>query len=339
MSRPKVSILFFAYNHERYVEEALLSALRQDGGDFEIVVVDDASTDATRRIMEEVLKREKPPGVRVRRHYKDVNGGLLAAVNDAMALATGEVFVMMAGDDFSLPDRVERCVTVFQANPEVMAVRGGLVKTDDQGREMSPPQLCDKVESFSYENGPSLSIYAQSCPMGAAAAYRAKLFQFFGPMGAGSHGEDNCYWIRALLLGKIYHDDTVHIHWRQHATNISNFQADLKSEEWRRKHLAWMELHARLSPQWLRDIRKARQGGLIGCVRSARLSIAARREDATWALSASTLRPDGWLRWGANAMRMFAVGRFSTVVKMFKTRISASKREQDWAFWFRIRSS
>lgn len=337
--KPRATVALFAYNHEKFIEKALRSAVRQRTDYFELIIVDDASTDRTREVIEAILVDEDLSRVEVRRHYRERNGGLLNAVNEAMAMARGDVFVVMAGDDVSFPDRVERCVSVFQADSEVMAVRGGYVKIDDQGRAMSPPQLCDKVELCSYGNGHNLRIYAQSSPMGAAAAYRTRLFQFFGPIGAGSHGEDNCYWIRALLLGKVYHDDAVHIHWRQHAANISNFQADLKSEEWRRKHLVWMGLHACMSPQWLRDIRKARQGGLIGYVRSARLSIAARREDATWALSCSTLRPDGWLLWGANAMRMFAVGRFSTVVKMFKTRISSSKREQDWAFWFRIRSS
>jgi len=337
--KPRATVALFAYNHEKFIEESLRSALRQRTEPFELIIVDDASTDHTRELIEKVLATEDLSRLEVRRHYRDRNGGLLNAVNEAMAMARGDVFVVMAGDDVSLPDRVERCLAVFQAHPEVMAVRGGFVKTDDEGREMSPPQLCDKAEACSYADGPGLRIYAQTSPMGAAAAYRRGLFEFFGPMDAGSHGEDNCYWIRALLLGKVYHDDAVHIRWRQHATNLSNFQADLKSEAWRRKHLAWMELHAAMSPQWLRDIRKAYQGGRIGFIRRVRLSLAARREDATWALSASTLRPDGWLRWAAQAMRMLSVGRFSTVVKMFKKRLSATKREQDWAFWFRIRSS
>ncbi len=335
----RATVALFAYNQEKFIEESLRSAVRQRTEPFELIIVDDASTDRTRERIEAALASEDLSHLEVRRHYRERNGGLLNAVNEAMAMARGDIFVVMAGDDVSMPDRVERCVAVFQADPEVMAVRGGYMKTDDEGRAMSAPQLCDKVETCSYADGPGLRIYAQTSPMGAAAAYRRRLFEFFGPMGAGPHGEDNCYWIRALLLGKIYHDDAVHIHWRQHATNISNFQADLKSETWRRKHLAWMELHAAMSPQWLRDIRKARQGGLIGYVRSVRLSVAARREDATWALGASTLRPDGWLRWAANAMRMLAVGRVSTVVKMFRKRLSASKREQDWAFWFRVRSS
>lgn len=98
--RPSASLLFIAYNHEAFVEEALLSALRQDVATFELVVVDDASTDRTRAILEEVLARETPPGVTIKKLYKDKNGGLIAAVNDAMAMAAGEAFVLMAGTMF-----------------------------------------------------------------------------------------------------------------------------------------------------------------------------------------------------------------------------------------------
>ena len=335
----KVTVGFFAYNHEMFVEEALVAALRQRGGPYELIIIDDASTDGTREIIERTLRQADLSRIEVRRHYRDRNAGLLNAVNEAMAMSRGDIFIVMAGDDISSPDRIERCSGIFSSQPEVMAVRGGYVKIDEHGRRFSAPQCADKVALCSYDTGPGLRIYGDSSPMGAAAAYRRALFDFFGPMQQGPHGEDNCYWIRALLLGKIYHDDSVHISWRQHSATISNFQADLHSPAWRTKHLAWMELHAGMSGQWLTDIRRAKSMGRLGFRRFLFLQLAARREDATWSLSASSLRPDGWSRWGRSACRMLALGRFSTVIRMLKTRLSAAKREQDWAFWFRMRSS
>ena len=338
-ARLSASLLFFAYNHEAFVEEALLSALRQDVGTFELVVVDDASTDRSRAIMEEVLARETPPGVTIRRLYKDKNGGLISAVNDAMALASGDIFVLMAGDDVSMPCRLARSLRTFADLPSIQLVCGGCLKIDEAGRPCLSASAEKSPELFSYDDAPVTRIYGGSSPFGAAAAYSRRLFEVFGPMAAGDHGEDNCYWIRALLLGEIYHDPGCFIHWRQHAGNLSNFTAQLSDEGWRRRHLVWMEKHATMSRQWLKDIALARDARLISWLRALRLKVAALREDRTWALEASSLRQDSWDEWSARALRLLVVGRFSTAFKMLKLRFSPWRRERKWRFWAKLKSN
>lgn len=338
-ARLSASLLFFAYNHEAFVEEALLSALRQDVGTFELVVVDDASTDRSRAIIEEVLARETPPGVTIRRLYKDKNGGLISAVNDAMALANGDIFVLMAGDDVSMPCRLARSLRTFADLPSIQLVCGGCLKIDEAGRPYLSAAAEKSPELFSYDDARLTRIYAGSSPFGAAAAYRRRLFEVFGPMTAGDHGEDNCYWIRALLLGEIYHDPACFIHWRQHAGNLSNFTAQLSDEDWRRRHLAWMEKHATMSRQWLKDIALARDARLISWIRAQRLKVAALREDRTWALEVSTLRQDSWGEWSTRALRLLVVGRLSTSFRMLKLRLSPWRRERKWRFWAKLKSN
>jgi len=337
--RPAASVLFFAYNHEAFVEEALLSALRQDVGAFELVVVDDASTDRTRAIIEEVLARGTPSGVTVRRLYKDQNGGLIAVVNEAMALATGEIFMLMAGDDVSLSCRLARSLRTFVDQPSVQLVYGECERIDEAGRPY-PPAAGEKLPRFfSYDDSPMSRIYADAAPFGASAAYRRRLFDVFGPMIPGEHGEDNCYWIRALLLGEIYWDPAVFVLWRQHAGNLSNFTSQLADAGWRRRHLGWMEKHATISRQWLRDIVLAREAGHVSWVRAERLKLAAKREDRTWALEASSMRCDPWGEWLAKALRLLRVGRFSTTIKMLKLRLSPWRRERKWRFWAKLKSN
>jgi glycosyltransferase involved in cell wall biosynthesis len=332
-TRPSASLLFLAYNHEAFVEEALLSALRQDVGTFELVVVDDASTDRTRAILEEVLARETPPGVTIKKLYKDKNGGLVAAVNDAMGIASGDVFVLMAGDDVSMPCRLARSLRTFADQPSVQLVYGDCVKIDEAGRPFAAPEAGKSPQFFSYNVARLTRIYAGSSPFGAAAAYRRRLFDFFGPMGAGEHGEDNCYWVRALMLGEIYRDPACFVHWRQHAGNLSNFTSQLADEVWRRRHLEWMEKHANISRQWLKDIALARDARLISWTRAQRLKFAALREDRTWALEVSSLRRDPWGGWSAEALRLLLVGRISTTIRMFKLRFSPWQQERKWRFW------
>ena len=337
--RPAASVLFFAYNHEAFVEEALLSALRQETGAFELVVVDDASTDRTRAIIEEVLARETPSGVTVRRLYKDQNGGLIAAVNEAMTLASGEIYMLMAGDDVSLPCRLTRSLRAFVDQPTVQIVVGEYVKIDEAGQPYASSGGTQAPQFFSYDSSRMTRIYGDSSPFGAAAAYRRRLFDIFGPMGQGAHGEDNCYWVRALMLGEIYQDPACFVNWRQHAGNLSNFTAQLADPAWRRRHTEWMEKHASMSRQWLRDISLAQSAGLISWGRAQRLRFAALREDRSWAIEASSLRCDPWNEWVKRAARLLLVGRISTTWKMFKLRLFPWRQERRWRIWAKLKSN
>lgn len=332
-------MLFFAYNQEAFVEEALLSALRQDVGSYELVVVDDASTDRTRSVIVTVLARATPAGLSVRTIFKETNAGLVAAVNDAMAVASGDVFVLMAGDDVAMPDRIGRTLRIFAADSGVQLVAGECLKIDEAGRPHGPAAPARAPQAYSYDDGRALRIYAGASPFGASAACRRRLFDFFGPMGAGDHGEDNCYWVRALLLGRVYHDSACFVHWRQHSGNLSNFTSSLDEAAWRRRHLAWMEKHETMSRQWLKDIALAREAGLISWVRARRLRLAALREDRTWGLEVSTLRLDPWREWTARACKLLLVGRLSTTLRMFMLRISRGRQERRWRFWAKLRSN
>ena len=335
----KATVVLFAYNHEAFIEEALLSALGQTSQAHELLIVDDASTDGTRAVIDQVLGREAPRGMTIRKHYRPTNGGLLQAVNEAFALATGDVIMVMAGDDISMPDRLASTLKAFAADPDVMLVFGGYLRVDEQGRPLRTFSQPEKAVSYAYAGAPVTRIYGRSSPFGASAAYRTRLFEIFGPMLDGTHGEDNCYWVRALLLGKIRREPDIFIHWRQHSANLSNFSINLHCPQWRARHLTWMECHAKMSPQWLADIRHARKIQAISWLTACRLMFAAGREDRTWALNASTLREDGWPTWLVRAIKLMVHGRLSTAFRLSKMRLSAWRREREWRFWAKLKSN
>ncbi len=317
----------------------MLSALRQDAESFELVVVDDASTDRTRAIMEAVLAREAPSGVIIRRLYKDKNGGLISAVNDAMAVATGDAFLFLAGDDVSMPDRLARSLRLFAEKPLVQLVYGECQKIDEAGRPYVSSGEPKAPRQSSYAGRLIPRLYAGAAPFGASAAYRRRLFDAFGPMCDGQYGEDNCYWVRALLLGQIYWDPAIYVQWRQHSGNLSNFSVQFADQGWRRRHLEWMEKHATMSAQWLRDIRVAGAAGLVSRWLAFRIQIAALREDRSWALSASSLRCDSWGEWLMRALRLLLVGRISTTIKQALVRLSSRLRERNWRIWAKLKSN
>lgn len=314
------------------------SALRQDLDDYELIIVDDGSTDGTRAKIEAILAAGGHAGRRIKTIFHDRNQGVLAAVNAAMAQASGDVFVMMAGDDISLPDRLQRTLRIFAEAPEVQLAYGEVAFIDERGAALRPAAPCGVAQRFAYARARFGRIYAGALPCGASAAYRRRLYDVFGPMRVGPHGEDNCYWVRALLLGEIHHDPACFIQWRQHSANLSNYQPSA-GDAWRPRHLDWMEKHAGMSAQWLQDIAVARAQGLISVWRAAIVRYAAIREDATWALECSSLRPDPWGSWLRSAWKLLQVGRLSTTFRMLKLRLFRSRREKRWQVLAKLKSN
>jgi glycosyltransferase involved in cell wall biosynthesis len=94
MGKPLVTVLIDTYNHERFIEEAIVSVLAQDfpASDTEILVVDDGSTDRTPDIV-----RKFEPRVRLLRKE---NGGQASAFNAGIPEATGEIVAFLDGDDW-----------------------------------------------------------------------------------------------------------------------------------------------------------------------------------------------------------------------------------------------
>ncbi|HXM86821.1 MAG TPA: glycosyltransferase, partial [Solirubrobacteraceae bacterium] len=111
---PRVSVIMAAYNEERFLAEAVESVLAQSFADFELIITDDGSTDATPRIASSYADRE-PERVRVIR--AEQNRGKPFALNRALAVRRGELIAWLDGDDVMLPDKLARQVAVLDADP------------------------------------------------------------------------------------------------------------------------------------------------------------------------------------------------------------------------------
>jgi glycosyltransferase involved in cell wall biosynthesis len=116
MSRaPTVSVVMPAHQAEAYVDEAIRSILAQTLSDLELLVVVDASTDATQAIVEGYAERDP----RVRPFTADVRSAAHAR-NIALEAARGEFVALMDADDVALPDRLEKQVAAARAHPDVV---------------------------------------------------------------------------------------------------------------------------------------------------------------------------------------------------------------------------
>ncbi len=115
---PKISVLVPVYNGERFLAEALESVLNQSFRDFELIAIDDGSSDRTWEILHDFAFKDK----RVRIFQNDENLGLSKTLTSGFAKCSGDYFVRHDGDDISLPDRFERQVKFLDQNPSIGAV-------------------------------------------------------------------------------------------------------------------------------------------------------------------------------------------------------------------------
>jgi glycosyltransferase involved in cell wall biosynthesis len=192
---PLVSILINNYNYERYLSDAIASALEQTYTTFEVIVVDDGSTDNSLRVVDAY-------GDRVKLIAKD-NGGQASAFNAGFEASSGDIICFLDSDDLFLPDKLARVVKVFEENPHY----GWLFDTPEwfggtDGQRYAGPDVCksgtvDVRRMLSGGNSP----YIPSATSGLS--FRRQLLQQILPMPDMIRiTSDNYIKIAALYLAQ-----------------------------------------------------------------------------------------------------------------------------------------
>lgn len=115
---PKISVIMACYNGERYLAEAIGSIRAQTLKDFELIVVDDGSTDRSLEIAEGQARQD----ARIRVIRSEINRGISATRNKGIREARAEWVAMMDCDDFSHPDRLQKQMDYLAAHPDIVCV-------------------------------------------------------------------------------------------------------------------------------------------------------------------------------------------------------------------------
>ena len=119
MTAPLLSVVMCAYNEEKYIKKAIESILNQSFRDFELIIIDDLSSDQTRNIIEEFTDE------RIVVLTNDENMGPYRSANKGIAIARGEFIARHDADDMSMPDRFRLQLDILLNHPAI-----GLVSTD-----------------------------------------------------------------------------------------------------------------------------------------------------------------------------------------------------------------
>ncbi len=212
--RPLVSVIVPVHDGERFVAEAVRSALAQDVRPLEVVVVDDGSTDGTAAV---VAGLGAPEVVLVRQ----ANAGHGAAKNAGVARSRGDVLAFLDADDVWLPGKLAAQLSVLEASPEV-----GL--TVCRMRNVVDPSAADRLSPAQAERlGGTPEAWLPS-----GLVVRRRAFEAIGPFDASLRiGNDTDWFARARAAGvRSAVVDQVLLERRIHAGNDTAAVADVHDD-------------------------------------------------------------------------------------------------------------
>ncbi len=213
----KISVIIPVYNHEKYIAESIESVLNQSYKDFEIVVVDDGSTDRTPEILRDF-------GCKIK-YIRQENKGGAAALNTAIRNSTGEYLAWVSSDDVFMPTKLEDQIKFFNENPGVDLTYADFYIIDKNGeikREVHSPYYSDR-KTFVYNmlignfiNGSSV-MFKRSCI--------EKVGYFDEEM---KYHADGNMWFRMLKHYNFGHIPKPLLKYRWHNTNLSHDTEQMK---------------------------------------------------------------------------------------------------------------
>jgi glycosyltransferase involved in cell wall biosynthesis len=215
---PAVSVIMPAFNVGPYIGASIESVLAQTFTDWELVIVDDGSTDDTYAIGEGHAAAD--PRIRI---IRQANGGISVARNTALRLASGEFFAILDSDDLWSPGFLAAQMAIFAAHPEVDIVTGNAWflggQSDGQPARPSPdPRPLSDLAS----------LLADETSVFIMTVFRRKVYETIGGFDESMRcNEDYDLWLRAAVAGfRFYRNDVPLGHYRRRDDSLS--AAELK---------------------------------------------------------------------------------------------------------------
>ena len=215
---PAVSVVIPAYNYARFLASAIDSVLSQNYPEFELIVVDDGSTDDT----EQVLARYTDPRMR---YIRQENAGLSAARNTGIRNARFGYVAFLDADDRWLPGLLSSIMEAFAKLPEDFAmVATGSMRMDAEGRQVAtkPSSRISADKEF----GARDFILKNPSPLSSSVVIRREIFEVCGCFDTTLRSsEDRDMWIRIAACRRVYFITRPSVLLRRHPHNMSK-QAD-----------------------------------------------------------------------------------------------------------------
>jgi len=228
---PRVSIILPAYNHETYVGAAIQSALAQTLDDFELIIINDGSTDGTGMVIEQFAD----PRIR---YFCQENQGLSAALNRGLSLARGEYFGFLPSDDVYEPEKLARQVAYLDAHPGIGLVFSHQTLIDAAGAPLRD-QHVEAWFGVPYETKEEIfpALFERNFLAAPTVLMRMVCFDRVGGFDESlTCAQDYDLWLRALRYYDIRLGKERLIRYRWHGGNLT-FRGTERTESERAKVL------------------------------------------------------------------------------------------------------
>lgn len=214
MITPVVSVLMPVYNSGKFLSDAIKSILNQTLTDFELIIIDDGSTDESLAIAKYYSELDSRVSV-----YNQKNKGISLTRNRLLSLSKAKYIAWMDSDDVSLPDRLLNQYGYLQENANIIAVG---CKTELIDEKENP--LCLWNSPTSHTEIDKLHISGN----GGAIIFSSAMMRKDAVLSAGGFdenltgAEDLCLFLRLAEVGELANIDKVGLLYRQHLKSISH---------------------------------------------------------------------------------------------------------------------
>lgn len=215
---PKLSVIIASYNHQDYIAETLRSLEQQTFQDFEIIIVDDGSTDKTVEVVKNTQSRSQI--------YTQENQGVVAARNRGIDLAKGKYICFVDSDDVVLPERFAKQVALLDGNNELGMVYADALIIDSKGNKIG--KFSDVYPIVDGDAAQMLALHYCFTPM-ITVMVRADVLRKTGPFERPGPISDYMKWIEVAHISKVHYDPEPLGCWRRHQTSTSKQANKVKS--------------------------------------------------------------------------------------------------------------
>lgn len=224
---PFVSVVMPVYNGSRFVRVAIESVLAQTFAEFEIIVVDDASSDDSYSIVAAI----RDPRIRLVRNEKNL--GSYPSSNLGIGMARGRYVTRHDADDISLPSRFERQVSLLEDDPHVVLVSSEYWKIDESGQMQR--RISSLRRSGHHHAVPwHLLFYNHLGAHSQVMMRRDDLVAVGGYPTEARYSQDYRLWVQMAQRGKVVTLPDVLLYYRSHPNSISGTHKERQNEHaWR----------------------------------------------------------------------------------------------------------
>ena len=210
---PPLTVLLPVYDAAEHVGAAIASVLDQSFGDFELLVIDDGSTDESLEVVRDFSDK------RIRVETQPENRGLIATLNAGIAMARGALLARMDADDLSYPGRLALQVAHLGAHPDVAGVSGGFDIIDAHGERLA--------EDYGWFRPTDPLVLRWALHFGCVFTHAAAMLRTAVLRAAGGfdpryvHAEDYELWLRLVDGHRLANVPDVLLAVRKHGANVS----------------------------------------------------------------------------------------------------------------------